>query len=735
MPDLVPLPALPSSDPWWRIESLDWDFGDAVDLDRPTGISFNDRANTETGASLTLQTSDAATQVILAEHRVIRYSVLDLAATAEAEEPVYRPLFAALADQPKATVIAPGEDADEQATIRARSILAQWRYVEVDPPGGAGAEPDTPVRAWNFSHSSIDIHSAPWTDATYRSMQGDATTGDPNGNNGQPYSFSYPGAYWLAPTPVPGTNDYNGIFLLGFDYELADDSQIVFDCCGRNAFQVWVNERLLGSVWDYPDGDASGDTWRASGHFEAGTLRVRVAVGNFPNLGPGGTTGPNGGLFALAAFRPIVGPGGVYDEELLFSSASGQGLAANAPGRWRALDYTITNNQPPGPRVGQPIIDVYADARARGQLAAWDLSFTATAATDGTPWPEINGLAGFVQDVGTSGASLIVAMRDAGLIEFDVTLTEFGVPVLHAWLPGTAGSAKPDGLVRGNVDGTGNLLSLEYDVDHSGALDQLLVSYANGTVRVGSGPKSGFVTTDAMTVEEAEAFGLAQLAQASRLASVTADAAWLDQDTGPYWGWGKLDTIPAVDTNGLPADARVMGFNVSADDATGRPLFVPVLEANPSRPDHRVALSVQDLALGNLGGRTAATIRATGRQRPMEKVDLITLRWSVPGLVASLTSGLEPPEHLMRLTRLLVTVRAGTGTANVTVAANGSSVAAASVTGTTEAWVVTSAVLRPTHRVQAITAPAGGGSTQEDIVIVGYGSPMGVPAVPRAVTR
>jgi hypothetical protein len=523
------------------------------------------------------------------------------------------------------------------------------------------------------------------------------------------------------------------VFLLAFDYTLDADSQVVFDATAANAFQFWVNERLIGEVWDYPDGDASKDVWRATARFPAGPLRVRVAVGNFPTPGT-----PNGGLYVMAATRPTV-LGDDYDEEWLFTTADGWDFGAGAPGRWRALGYDSVASNPPGPEIGWVIVDLFSEAQARGELTAWTLGFTATHDSAGEPWAAINGLAGVTVDVGSTYLQVLDHLRDSGLIEYDARLDGDGMPVLHAWAPGGGGEAKPEGLVIGSESGGGNVTGLDYDVDHSGRVDQLLVGWRAGTFRVGSGPRSGFVAVEARTIEEATALASAQLGVAATVESVTAGVAWSDQTAGPYFGWGKLDTVATVLIDGTEGTARVVGFNVSADRGTGRPVFTPMLGVNPVRPERRLARTVFDAAAGNLGGRSAAAIPSTSRQRPFERLDQLQLGWSVPATVEELESGFRPPEQLMRANRVVATAKSGTGDTYFAVVDEVPNLLLDVTLGAGtpgEAWnTFQASVLRPSMRLQLLVGGGGDLADHEGVEIVAYGARLGVSAVPTVVDR
>jgi hypothetical protein len=191
VPDLTPFPDQPSAPAWWLIERVGWDF-DAADEIAVLDVSFNDRANDVGGGKIELRSVDPVAAVLAAGPDVVRFSVLNVAESTT-ETPVWEPLSAMIVDRAAVTVIAEGEAADETTTITGRGVLAQWEYSQVDPPGGPGVEPVTPVRVWNFSHASIDVDA--WGDAAYRSVQG-ALTGDPDGRYGQPWHFSNPLAYW-----------------------------------------------------------------------------------------------------------------------------------------------------------------------------------------------------------------------------------------------------------------------------------------------------------------------------------------------------------------------------------------------------------------------------------------------------------------------------------------------------------------------------------------------------------
>lgn len=726
---LTPAPAAPDTTTvWWRVEVLDWDMsGTPTVVAAPLRQSFSKPGSDLGGAALTLRSSETAAAQLRTEHSVVRFSILDVAATIEAEAPVWRWVAAGICDRPTEQVIASGEEASETIAATLRGPLAMLAYSTIDPAAGAGSTPSPKYRVWNFSHHSIDPHSGSWTDATYRGLQGNPAAVAPNGRGGQPQQFANPLAYWLAPRAAVAGSDPEGEFLLAFDYTHAG-GRIIFEGTADDAMVVMMNEMEVGRVWDFPTGDAAEAPYRGFGDFPAGTVRVRVAVSNFPKPG----NPKNCGLFVMAASTPTWTTDG-YDETWLFTTSDGYALSPGTAGRWRALDYAHCSPIP-GPEVGWALVDCWTDARARGELAGLELGFTATHDSDGNPWATFTGVDGFRIEIGKTMWDLVEALRDAGWIDFDYSFTEDGKIKLLAWNQGAHGSLKSDVFVVGNPAKTGNVTGLEHGIDHAGEYDSALVMWPGGTTQIGSGRKRTTIAVDATTEAEAVAKASVILGKAVTVDSWTVDATWLDQPTGPIWGWDNFDEVPLPTTaapDGPTEPFKVVAIAAEADQATGRPVYKVQLNARAVEQERRVArLAMRDEAMG---GRNVATLPTAPNQRAMTKVDLISYRWNLPGAAKQATSGLDPVDKLMRLTRFGATATGGAGFTTCLVK-SGTALAAnvdLSGAGPLEAWQnVVASVLRPEKKLQAqigysiLGATALG--THTDIVLVGYGAAMGV---------
>lgn len=701
---------------WWRIEILDWDMDDVLaTIIQFTDLGGSEAGNDQGGFKFTVMNNHPVVPMLETDHLVARFSILNIAASTPGS-PVWQYMGAGITDRPVTTTIDPGETSKERTVVSGRSIYAQLGYSQVEPAGGVGSSPHCPTRWWNMSHHTIDPSTTPWVDATERALQGDVTALPPNGLAALPWAFCNPLAYWLAPRVASGA-DPAGNYGLAFDYVLAEDTQVFIEATADDGFMLFCDEIPVGIVWDYPNGDAASDTWRGEALLKAGTKRIRVVVGNFPR--PGSTT--NAGLFVMAMTKPTIDARGYNEDFLLTTSTTG----------WRALDYANTSPWG-GPFVGAVFEDLWVEAQGRDELLAWTKDFDDETDSNGAPWVRLPGVEGFTAQLGNDYIQVAQALREGGWWETRVVLDSSGFPVLQAFNPGTGGETVTDGLVMGSDTGDGNLTSLVFDIDHSGAYDTLLVTWPTGSARAGSGRRSGHLNVDAITETEALSKAAPVLAAAATSKAVSGGIEWSDQTKSPFFGLNIFDTVPAVDRAGDPVDARVVGLGWSANGETGRPQFVLQLEARRIEAARRQQLLLNRAANGAMGGRSASAIPATSTQRPMERIALWQFSWDVqPAVEASLESGLAPIDKpAVRMTRLVATATTGTGTTEFAIAEGVDLLGYISLGAGTPAYAIETFLATVLHNDDLIQLKIHDTivGTHEKVVIVAYGAEMGLPA-------
>lgn len=491
--------------------------------------------------------------------------------------------------------------------------LYEWAKWPVTPPNGLGVSPEAREVRYDWTTCSIAL----WDTPDERSVVIDRTALPPFGLAGMPLGMPNPLAYWLAPRAgVSGDPDPTGVFYLGCDFTLEEDTYLIFYWVADDIAAVALDGVVVDAFQDRDAMAAYQTHYRQFLKIPAGDHTWRVKVENVDRPHP-----QNCGLFAMAvAARTVSGVD--ITEDWLHTTSIADG--------WKSLDY---GEDEPGFTWGQILIAEHAKAAADGSpLGDWTLNFGPTGDTDSNPWPR-------VQQRFRAGMSLLDVIRqgvDAGQLEVHARA---GGRVLDAWVPGGRGS------VRASLSQS-VCREITHDVDHSGIVDRLLTLDDQGRFRWfgdDEGPAAfvelGGIDSDA-ALEAVAGAKLDIMDEPSTSVSLVHLPATVT--LGPYGddGYEVGDIVPVISESGVGYDnLRVVRIDLRMNQRSGRLEWVPTFASTRRQLQDRLEIAARRQTPG-VKGESIAPV--TPLQPPAGVVELWGQKWTWSGKASELAEGTDP---------------------------------------------------------------------------------------------
>lgn len=337
--------------------------------------------------------------------------------------------FAMLVEGKSETTYAEGEESAQLVTYVGRGHLAVLSRSLVYPTGGVGLDPVEQDRLFNWASPEFD--SSSWGPVAYLGTITDLINVQAfllylSGYPTDPASitinvpqydlelFWAPGGTGLVDQP-PGDIYVHDTLTIP-----TDGTYFVYFYCDDNG-ELYINGSQVLTISGL---NATAATSQAV-ELTAGTYRLALHINNSDLLEPSIT---NGGNYGWA----------VYTTNLVLGTNEVGTLVDKAKSTAVVVAYPP---QPPGMPVGQAMIIALEEAQARGELTGVTWNFTATADSDGVPWPT-------VPDIATkTGADMMTFFRELAATYVDLWMDP-GSFTLWAW----------------NIDGRGADLSATVEV-------------------------------------------------------------------------------------------------------------------------------------------------------------------------------------------------------------------------------------------------------------------------------
>lgn len=572
------------------------------------------------------------------------------------------PRFAFLPESRPRKAREPGEEAAETTTIKGRGSITVLEEGLIYPSRGAGALPVETVRPFNWTASVYS--DSGWEYAVPYAAQQDPGTpwsGYPAGwPDGEAAWIWAPGWSMLWADPgicylrrwvyVPDGVGEVKLFVTaddGFDAYLDGQHQAK----GNNwqKFQQVViavspGWHLLAiSAENGPGGPppstvtttiarsytvVPGDTlWAIAGTFygdptrwpeiydaNAGLIDAQAAAHGLPGGGhwifPGDVyTIP--GVFDISTYTTgFQNPGGVlYSLYALNPDKTLGALLARSDGQTKIVAYP---GSPPGMNVGQIVLQVLNEARARGGLPPIGTSFTALHDTKMAAWPVVSNVTARV------GQTIYDFMH-----QLETTYAEFAMApgswLLHAWNIGTRGAT------TGVALGAGNTTRVGYQRDEV-IVNAVLAIYAAGYAEF---RQDGSIAAHG----RAEAFlSIGHIPDVSEVWRVVTQLFALRArprlqfdvevpDLGgasaePYSGYGLGDWVTCADDEGSSGLERCAQIEVKQDDKDATLTFKPSLRDVLEVEEDRYNRWLKRMSDGTIAGYSGAASPAPPAELP-----------------------------------------------------------------------------------------------------------------------
>lgn len=297
------------------------------------GKSWNDLLNDGGAGAVNLALTDPDIAHIV-EGRLIRFDLDNVARFTAVIERIHR------------QAVAQGEEHDQVVNAGGRGHIALLEDAVVYPELGAGWEPSSELRYFNYASKYIDVSA--WATPVDTPLSLDPVW-DPEG-------FPDPGAghIWDRLTNNVGVPAGDCYFHSTF---VSGDQIVSVHAHADDLAELWIDGVFVGAVTNV--GASAPVMMSVPVRVSAGTHTIRVKATNLNDL--------------KATFRMTV-----MNED--HTTVLRHTDATN----WKVLAYPAAE---PGFTVGKMVRHLLAEAQVRGALAGWGRSFTDTRDADGVAWP------------------------------------------------------------------------------------------------------------------------------------------------------------------------------------------------------------------------------------------------------------------------------------------------------------------------------------------------------------
>lgn len=597
-------------------------------------------------------------------------------------------------ERPVDTIVSTREFAGAAVQWTGRGTIT---LLEKSPIVARQAAPYAPELRYDWS--APEVSAATWAAPHQRNIQGAVGTTPPDGYGGVPWQYPNPLArsLWpVAPLAGPPAHDAPGWAIFDAVVTLAGNERIHSFPAGDDTISVAIDGTVIRAETDTA-ATAMGDAAVRTTDLPAGTHTVRVLVENVDRP----AIAANSGAMYFSLARDIVSTvfGGSHRilDWLLTTSTTGA---------WKALLVTDPANMP-GLTPGAMWADLVAKAHGRGELPGVTVAGTGAADHTGVAWP--GPIPGKVFAAGRTLLEVRDELAGEGWCHLRMAPDSLQLrPTVHPG--GTAAAVIAVGV---------NAAALEDTGDSSGVLDGIEATWRYGSVRVGTGPRVGSMSTDAETAGEATRLATAQLAALSA-ASEGRTLSWRpDTDaTTPFVGFTVGDTITGPSG---PVQTTSIGWELAADSITW------AVEVDTPRT---VAADLADRVRrrsfpGSLGGRSDLVAPATPTQPAASTLRGETLTFapqSDPPVIGQMSPPmtLSAPGVVQRARLSCADASGSTGPTTFALRING----AASLwsftlpTGATEHWDTALVIVGDTNIAYTLGATAVGGHTGVNVELI-----------------
>jgi hypothetical protein len=622
----VPFPGMPTPPPRYVLSRV-WDetmSTHIVDLPMAYGTHVEASENDVGGGNLTIQ-KDQPGATELVGGRIIQTQQWNADTQAYVNSFLWR-----LEDTPKVT-IAP-TTGERVLTPAGRGVAQDFEAVQVDPHYGAGHIPWGDIRNFGWQAPELLDNGTglwPWGTPNVRLSLGNTTAHPPYGLFGKPYGNPNPLAPWLwGQAPVNGA-DPKGFCYFRYRFTLTRAVDVTFYVTADDLFVAALDGVDIVDFQTDGTGNAAGVTYWRKFHLGVGD---HVFAARVENLASPGIT-ENCGLFNMCATYGtsphVTSPWHTTDtQEMLFSTA---GWAADSsilwadPGvghghiqGWRSLAYP---DLAPGMSPGSILLILLTEAKARGELLGWTVTFSDTQDSAGTTWPE------FVPEyncrVGTTYAEVLKQLVDQGFIHWEVSPDALVLNVYAANhdFGAPAGATFTEGE---------NIRQLTHGDKWGLARDKALARTDDGYVRRGAGPRQMYLSipdwTDAAKINSYLDQQIARTHDDST--NVALSFLPLTAATTPLVGFRPLQSITIPNPSGTPYTPRVTQCTID-ENQVGPPNVTVQLESLVQSANKRIS-EVQDrTAPGAFNGRAASIAPYSKSQPQGGELKLIPVGYSL----------------------------------------------------------------------------------------------------------
>jgi hypothetical protein len=270
---------------------------------------------------------------------------------------------------------AAAEGADQVTKIEGRGLLAEWEDAIVQPYGGAGVQPTSDTRTFNWASPGIDpdgwVNSHNLFPQSERDLYASITLRGlpPDWPEEAQDVYWIWGIPWVAMTPHPiGDNYFRSWFTA------PADTSYSFFVAGDNGWELWIDGIFFHDE-GFPSVSGYAELHRIEVELTAGPHLIAAKATNFFGTDDPVINARNYGGLIVAVFN---NSGAVFDN-------LGARVHETAGGAtWKALPYP---DHPTGWPIGRIIRTLLEEAQARGGLTGWTLGFTDDLDSDGNPWP------------------------------------------------------------------------------------------------------------------------------------------------------------------------------------------------------------------------------------------------------------------------------------------------------------------------------------------------------------